>query len=128
VVQNLSGHVPILGVCLGMQVIAAVAGAKVLPSGSPVHGKAYPVFHDANGLFTGLPSPFLGARYHSLQVDPRTVPPCLEVTAHTSGGILMGCRLRQTRTDGVLFHPESFLTEHGPRLLRNFLGTAPDVV
>jgi len=121
VVRRLADRVPILGVCLGMQVIACVAGAAVRPSGHPVHGKAFPVCHTGAGVLRGLPSPFLGARYHSLQVDPETVPEALEVTAWTEGRIIMGCRLRQTKAEGVLFHPESFLTEHGAALLRNFL-------
>jgi anthranilate synthase/aminodeoxychorismate synthase-like glutamine amidotransferase len=121
VVRGLSGTVPILGVCLGMQVIAAVAGAAVRPSGRPVHGKAHQVFHSAEGIFDGVPSPFLAARYHSLQVDPGTVPPALEITARTADGVIMGCRLRDTATQGVMFHPESFLTEYGTELLRNFL-------
>ena len=121
VVCRLSGEIPILGVCLGMQVIASVAGATVCPSGRPVHGKAHPVFHSADGIFDGIPSPFLAARYHSLQVDPATVPESLIITARTEDGVIMGCRLRNTATEGVLFHPESFLTEHGTELLRNFL-------
>lgn len=106
VVRRFADRIPILGVCLGMQVIATVAGAAVRPSGRPVHGKASPVCHEAQGVLRGLPSPFLGARYHSLHVDPGSVPPSLEVTAWTEDGIIMGCRLRQTRTEGMLFHPE----------------------
>ncbi|HLK47708.1 MAG TPA: aminodeoxychorismate/anthranilate synthase component II [Bryobacteraceae bacterium] len=121
VVQEFADRVPILGVCLGMQVIATIGGALVCPSGRPVHGKAAPVCHTGQGILRGLPSPFLGARYHSLQVEPRSIRPALEVTAWTAEGIIMGCRLRGTEAEGVLFHPESFLTEHGPLLLRNFL-------
>jgi para-aminobenzoate synthetase component 2 len=121
VVCRLSGTIPILGVCLGMQVIAAVAGATVCPSGRPVHGKAHQVFHSEEGIFDGIPSPFLAARYHSLHVDAGTVPTSLEITAQTADGVIMGCRLRNTATVGLLFHPESFLTEYGPELLRNFL-------
>ena len=128
VVRRLAGSVPVLGVCLGMQVIASVGGALVRPSGQPVHGKASPVCHSAQGVLRGLPSPFLGARYHSLQVDPGTVSDALDVTAWTHDGIIMGCRLRGTQAEGVLFHPESFLTEHGPKLLSNFLQGGSDVV
>jgi anthranilate synthase/aminodeoxychorismate synthase-like glutamine amidotransferase len=128
VVERLAERVPVLGVCLGMQVIATVGGAVVCPSGHPVHGKASLVCHSGAGVLRGVPSPFLGARYHSLQVDPRSIGGALEVTAWTADGIVMGCRLRGTQAEGVLFHPESFLTEHGPQLLRNFLVGGGDVV
>jgi anthranilate synthase/aminodeoxychorismate synthase-like glutamine amidotransferase len=128
VVRRMAGGLPILGVCLGMQVIATVGGAAVHPSGHPVHGKASPVCHTATGVLRGLPSPFLGARYHSLHVEPGSVTAALEVTAWTREGVIMACRLRGTKAEGVLFHPESFLTEHGPALLRNFLEGGSDVV
>jgi anthranilate synthase component 2 len=129
VVRELGGSVPILGVCLGMQVIAAAAGARVVPSGKPVHGKAHPIFHMGDGTFTGLPNPFRGARYHSLQVDPGSVTRALEITARTRDGIIMGCRLPgRPACEGVLFHPESFLTECGAELLRNFLKAEARVV
>ena len=128
VVRELAGDVPILGVCLGMQVIAVVGGAQVRPSGKPVHGKANAVWHAGEGIFAGVPNPFQAARYHSLQIDPATVPDSLEITARTADGIIMGCRLAGTLAEGVLFHPESFLTEHGPRLLRNFLEAEARVV
>jgi anthranilate synthase/aminodeoxychorismate synthase-like glutamine amidotransferase len=130
VVRELASRIPILGVCLGMQVIASVAGAHVARSGKPVHGKAHAVFHKQNGIFSGLPNPLLGARYHSLTIDPATVPPCLEITARTAEGVIMGCRLRAglLACEGVMFHPESFLTEHGPRLLCNFLKDETGVV
>jgi anthranilate synthase/aminodeoxychorismate synthase-like glutamine amidotransferase len=120
-VRRFGDRTPILGVCLGMQVIATVGGAHVVPSGRPVHGKAAPVLHHGDGVLRGLPSPFLGARYHSLIVDSASVPDSLEITASTSDGLIMALRLRGTRAEGVLFHPESFLTEHGSTLLRNFL-------
>jgi anthranilate synthase/aminodeoxychorismate synthase-like glutamine amidotransferase len=126
VVREFGGRIPILGVCLGMQVIAAVAGARVVPSGKPVHGKAHAMLHEGSGIFAGLPNPFCGARYHSLEIDPASVLESLEITARTADGIIMGCRLRgrEVACDGVLFHPESFLTEQGPQLLRNFLEAA----
>jgi anthranilate synthase/aminodeoxychorismate synthase-like glutamine amidotransferase len=121
VVRTFSGRVPILGVCLGMQVIAVVAGASVEPSGRPVHGKASRVTHDGRGLLTGLPNPFQAARYHSLHVTPSSVPPDLEITAWTDDGTIMGCRMPNRRVEGVLFHPESFLTECGSEIFSNFL-------
>lgn len=114
-------RVPILGVCLGMQVIATVAGAEVRPSGHPVHGKASAIRHDGRGVLRGVPSPFAAGRYHSLIVDRSSVPEGLEVTAWTDDGTIMGCRWRDRQVEGVLFHPESFLTEHGGRILENFL-------
>jgi anthranilate/para-aminobenzoate synthase component II len=104
-----------------MQVIAAVAGAQVHPSGHPVHGKAGRIFHDGEGVLRGLPSPFLAARYHSLHVVPEPLPESVHVAAWSEDGTIMGCRLAGTLAEGVLFHPESFLTEHAPQLFRNFL-------
>lgn len=121
VVRRFLNHVPILGVCLGMQVIATVAGAAVVRSGQPVHGKASPVRHDGRALFRGLPNPFAAARYHSLVVLPSSVPPWLKITAWTEEGTIMGCRYPGQGVEGVLFHPESFLTEYGGDLISNFL-------
>jgi para-aminobenzoate synthetase component 2 len=121
IVRAFRGRVPILGVCLGMQVIARVTGAAVQPSGRPVHGKASPIRHDNNGLLRGLPNPFSGGRYHSLIVDPSTVSRDLEISAWTEDGQIMGCRIPAERVEGLLFHPESFLTEHGARIFDNFL-------
>jgi len=121
VVKTFSGRVPILGVCLGMQVIARVMGADVRPSGHPVHGKAARIRHDDQGLLHGLPNPFLGGRYHSLVVDPAGVGAELEVSAWSEDGHIMGCRLPGRAVEGVLFHPESFLTEQGARIFENFL-------
>lgn len=114
-------NVPTLGVCLGMQVIATVAGARVVPSGRPVHGKASEIRHDGRGVMRGLPNPFAAGRYHSLIVDPASMPPSLEATAWLADGTIMGCRITGRPVEGVLFHPESFLTEHGPRVIENFL-------
>jgi anthranilate synthase/aminodeoxychorismate synthase-like glutamine amidotransferase len=127
-VRVFTGRVPILGVCLGMQVIAAVAGASVVPSGRPVHGRASRITHDGRGLLAGLPNPFEAARYHSLHVAPSSVPRGLEITAWTDDGTIMGCRLPGRDVEGVLFHPESFLTECGSTIFRNFLKDASHVV
>lgn len=121
VIHRFGASLPILGVCLGMQVIATAAGAAVAPSGRPVHGKSSRISHQGAGVLRGLPTPFDGARYHSLIVVPESVPENLEVTAWTGDGTIMACRLRGTRVEGVLFHPESFLTGPGPALFTNFL-------
>ncbi len=121
VVRAFASRIPILGVCLGMQVIAKSMGAAVHPSGRPVHGKASLIRHDGRGLLHGLPNPFRAGRYHSLIVDPPAAAPDFEPTAWTEDGQLMGCRLRGLPVEGVLFHPESFLTEQGARIFRNFL-------
>jgi anthranilate synthase/aminodeoxychorismate synthase-like glutamine amidotransferase len=121
VVKTFGGQIPILGVCLGMQVIATVMGARVHPSGNPVHGKASRIRHDNRGVLRGLPDPFLGGRYHSLIVDPSTAPAALEASAWSEDGLMMGCRVRGRAVEGVLFHPESFLTEQGSRVFDNFL-------
>jgi anthranilate synthase/aminodeoxychorismate synthase-like glutamine amidotransferase len=118
VVRRYRDSIPILGVCLGMQVIAMVAGASVVPSGHPVHGKASRISHDGRGVFEGLPNPILAGRYHSLIVDRDSVPNGLEISA-TGDGLVMG--VRWGLAEGVLFHPESFLTEHGSRMFENFL-------
>ena len=121
VIRAFAGKVPVLGVCLGHQAIGRAFGGKVVHAGRVVHGKADRVSHDGRGVFSGLPDRFLAGRYHSLAVERQSLPDCLEVTASTEDGEIMGLRHRQHAVEGVQFHPESVLTEHGRDLLRNFL-------
>ncbi len=114
-----SGHLPILGVCLGHQAIGAAFGATI-ERGEPVHGRASAIRHDGQGLFAGLPQPLIACRYHSLYVGA-PLPAVLRATAHSERGEVMALRHREHATFGVQFHPESFRTEHGNRLLANFL-------
>jgi len=113
--------IPVFGVCLGLQAIGHVYGADVVRAPHLMHGKTSPVEHDGAGVFAGLPSPLTATRYHSLVIDPATVPGCLEVTARTPDGVVMGARHREHDVEGVQFHPESILTGCGHDLLRNFL-------
>jgi anthranilate synthase/aminodeoxychorismate synthase-like glutamine amidotransferase len=119
--REMSGEVPILGVCLGHQCIGEAFGGKVVRAGRLMHGKTSPVIHDGNTIFAGLPSPFEAMRYHSLIVDAATIPPALEVSAHTAENEVMGLRHRALNVEGVQFHPESILTAEGKHLLKNFL-------
>ncbi|MGA8724669.1 MAG: aminodeoxychorismate/anthranilate synthase component II [Acidimicrobiales bacterium] len=121
VVEQLAGELPILGVCLGHQAIGQVYGGKIVGAPTLMHGKTSSIHHDGNRVFAGLPDPFVATRYHSLVVDPATVPDELEVTATTGDGVVMGLRHRELDVEGVQFHPESFLTPSGPSLLSNFL-------
>lgn len=122
VVREVSPTVPTLGVCLGMQVIASEAGARIRVSGRPVHGKTRRVTHEGSGVLRGLPSPLRVGLYHSLIVDTDSLPVGLEATAwSTDEATLMACRVADRPVEGVLFHPESFLTPEGDRLLGNFL-------
>jgi anthranilate synthase component 2 len=120
-IRTFAGRVPILGVCLGHQAIGAAFGGRVVRARSVVHGKAHPVEHDARGVFRGIPAGFAAGRYHSLAVEQATLPDCLEVSARTADGEIMGLRHRSLAVEGVQFHPESVLTEHGHRILNNFL-------
>jgi len=127
VLRELSGQIPIFGVCLGHQALGQVFGGKVVRAKRIMHGKTSPVHHRGQGVFAGLPSPFDATRYHSLVVEQASVPDCLEVTAWTenadgSRDEIMGLRHKTLAVEGVQFHPESILTEHGYNLLRNFLG------
>jgi len=120
-IEQMAGRVAILGVCLGHQAIAEVFGATVGPADRLMHGKTSLIHHDGDGIYAGLPNPFEAVRYHSLIVQPETVPDCLQVTARTDIGEIMGIRHREYIIEGVQFHPESVLTPVGLDLLRNFL-------
>ncbi|HLB16628.1 MAG TPA: aminodeoxychorismate/anthranilate synthase component II [Burkholderiales bacterium] len=121
VIERLGGRVPILGVCLGHQAIGQAYGGKVVHAKTLMHGKTSPIRHSGRGVFRGLPSPFTATRYHSLAVERESLPGSLEVTAWTEDGEIMGFVHRSFRVEGVQFHPESILTEHGHTLLGNFL-------
>lgn len=120
-ISGAAPRIPVLGVCLGHQALAAAFGGSVAGAGSLMHGKASPVYHDGRGLFEGLPNPFSAGRYHSLAVQEETLPENLRISAYTSDGEIMGIRHRDLPLEGVQFHPESILTPEGDRLLRNFL-------
>jgi len=121
VIERFAGRFPLLGVCLGHQAIGEGFGGRIVRAPSLFHGKVSEVHHDGRGVFAGLPNPFIATRYHSLVVDPDSVPGSLEVTARTSDGIIMGLRHRELPIEGVQFHPESALTPDGKALLSNFL-------
>jgi anthranilate synthase component 2 len=121
-VRRLGGEIPLLGVCLGHQCIGQVFGGEIVAAPHLMHGKTSEIHHDGQGIFAGLPNPFVATRYHSLVVRPESVPPELEVTATSTDGVVMGLRHRTRRIEGVQFHPESVLTVSGPALLANFLG------
>jgi len=119
-----ASDLPLLGICLGHQALAAVHGGRVVRASEPVHGKTSPVHHDGSGLFEGLPDPFEATRYHSLVVAEDSLPESLEITARTSDGTIMGLRDRKRPHYGVQFHPESYLCHDGRHLLANFLHLA----
>ncbi len=123
VIDQLAGVFPILGVCLGHQAIGLAYGGDVVAAPSLMHGKTSAIHHQGLGVFRGLPDPFTATRYHSLVVDPATVPDDLEVTALTADGVIMGLRHRTLAVEGVQFHPESLLSPDGPSLLANFVAT-----
>ncbi len=123
-VQRFWPEIPLLGVCLGHQAIAAAFGAKIVRAREPMHGRTSEVFHDGRGVFAGVPHPLVVCRYHSLVVDEATLPQYLEVTARTLDGVVMGLQHRERPVVGVQFHPESILTEAGYPLLANFLQLA----
>jgi anthranilate synthase component II len=121
VIERFTGTIPILGVCLGHQAIGAAFGGDIVRAGRIMHGKTSPIRHVGEGLFAGLPNPFDATRYHSLVIDPATLPAVLARTAWTDEGEIMGVRHREAFVEGVQFHPESILTIEGKRLLANFL-------
>ena len=124
-IRHFAGRVPLLGVCLGHQCIAEAFGGRVeRASVGPVHGKTSEITHNDQGVFKGLPSPFIATRYHSLAME-EDIPEALEVTARSSDGVVMGVRHRELAVEGVQFHPESVLTDEGPHLLKNFLAGVP---
>ncbi|MFA7467111.1 MAG: aminodeoxychorismate/anthranilate synthase component II [Desulfotomaculaceae bacterium] len=121
-IRDCAGNIPIFGVCLGLQAIGRAFGGRVVRAKQPMHGKVSLVYHDGRTVFAGLPSPFKAVRYHSLVVERETLPQCLEISAWTGEGEIMGLRHRVLPVEGVQFHPESMLSEYGMELLGNFLG------
>ncbi|ECE7322951.1 TPA: aminodeoxychorismate synthase component 2 [Salmonella enterica subsp. enterica serovar Thompson] len=121
VIRHYAGRIPMLGVCLGHQAMAQTFGASVVRAAKVMHGKTSPVTHNGQGVFRGLPSPLTVTRYHSLIVDPATLPECFEITAWSETQEIMGIRHREWDLEGVQFHPESILSEQGHALLENFL-------
>jgi anthranilate synthase/aminodeoxychorismate synthase-like glutamine amidotransferase len=120
-IQRLAGQVPILGVCLGHQCIGTAFGGKIVRAGRLMHGKRSLVHHDGKTIYKGLPNPFQGIRYHSLLIERESLPGCLEISAETEEGEIMGVRHRTFSVEGVQFHPESIMTQGGKILLKNFL-------
>lgn len=120
-IEHFKGKIPILGVCLGHQSIGQVFGGEVVRAERLMHGKTSPILHDGKTLFKDIPSPFTATRYHSLIVKRETLPDCLEISAETEEGEIMGLRHKEYPIEGVQFHPESIITDHGLRLLSNFL-------
>jgi anthranilate synthase component 2 len=120
-IQRFAGRIPILGVCLGHQSIGQAYGGKIVHAAQLMHGKTSDIRHANSGVFSGLPDPLTATRYHSLVIERSSLPACLEVTAWSEEGEIMGVRHRELRVEGVQFHPESILTQHGHDLLANFL-------
>ncbi|AZS13098.1 aminodeoxychorismate/anthranilate synthase component II [Paenibacillus lutimineralis] len=121
VIERFKGVIPIFGVCLGHQAIGQAFGGNVIRAERLMHGKTSPIHHQGESVFTGLPSPFTATRYHSLIVERESLPDCLEITAETAEGEIMGLRHKEYAVEGVQFHPESIITDHGHQILRNFL-------
>ena len=120
-VKAFAGQTPLLGVCLGHQCIGEAFGGDVVSAGEIMHGKTSQITHDNRGVFAGLPNPFEAIRYHSLAIAPASMPDVLEVSARSESGVIMGVRHREYVVEGVQFHPESIMTQHGHALLQNFL-------
>jgi len=120
-ITRLAGNVPLLGVCLGHQAIGQAFGGKVVRAGKVMHGKVSRIHHDGGGVFAGVPDEFVATRYHSLVVERASLPQCLAVSAQSEDGEIMGLRHRGLAVEGVQFHPEALLTEHGHAMLQNFL-------
>jgi anthranilate synthase component II len=123
-IRAAAGRIPLLGVCLGHQAIGQAFGGRVIRAPAPMHGKVSAISHDGTGVFAGLENPFKATRYHSLTVEPDTLPAVLKANAHTLDGVIMGLRHESLPIHGVQFHPESIASEHGHDLLRNFLSLA----
>lgn len=123
-IRDLAGRIPILGVCLGHQAIGSAFGAGVVSAPEIMHGKASGVLHDGRTIYAGMPNPFRAGRYHSLVVSDAGLPDCLQVSARTAEGLIMGLRHRRYLIEGVQFHPESILTDGGRRIIANFLSLA----
>jgi anthranilate synthase/aminodeoxychorismate synthase-like glutamine amidotransferase len=121
VIDKFAGRVPILGVCLGHQAIGQYFGGRIVRAPEPVHGKPVEIRHDGRTIFEGIPQSFEAGRYHSLVVAKDSVPDCLEISAESPDGLVMAMRHQTEKIEGVQFHPESILTEHGKKLLQNFL-------
>jgi anthranilate synthase/aminodeoxychorismate synthase-like glutamine amidotransferase len=120
-IERMAGKVPILGVCLGHQAIGQAFGGKVVRAAKVMHGKVSRIRHDGSGVFSQIPDDFIATRYHSLVVERATLPGCLAVTAQSEDGEIMGLRHRSLAVEGVQFHPEALLTEHGHKMLQNFI-------
>jgi para-aminobenzoate synthetase component 2 len=127
VIRQFAGRVPLLGVCLGHQCIGEVFGGEIVRAPVLFHGKTSMIYHDGKTIFRALPRPFEATRYHSLVIRRETLPDCLELSAETDDGVIMGVRHRELLVEGVQFHPESILTREGKQLLANFLALAPAV-
>jgi anthranilate synthase/aminodeoxychorismate synthase-like glutamine amidotransferase len=123
VIEHFAGRIPLFGVCLGHQAMGQVFGGKVIRAERLMHGKTSPIYHDQKTIFEGIPSPYTATRYHSLIVEKESLPDCLEISAWTEEGEIMGLRHKELAVEGVQFHPESIITDHGKQLLKNFIKT-----